>query len=117
MPLSDGQVSSWVASSVCRGLASSKAELVRSPEGRSATLERGGDAVRYRGARRGGLERGGDYSVGSRGARMGRSIELGCGPWLLVTIECVGMAGAVGPARPIVFCVFKGDLVSGLGCP
>ena len=70
-------MSKWIASSVCRGLASSKAELVRSPEGKSATLERGGDAVRCRGSRRGGLERSGDCSAGLGGPRMGRTAELG----------------------------------------
>ena len=41
--------------------------MVRSPEGRLATLERGGDAGRGRGPRRGALERGGDRPAGSRG--------------------------------------------------
>ena len=49
-------------------------------EGRSATFERGGDVVRFRGPWRGGLERSGDCSAGSRGARMGCTVELGCEP-------------------------------------
>ena len=77
MPLSEGQVSVWTASSVCRGLASCEVEFVRPPEGKSATLERGGDAVRCRGSRRGGLERSGDRSEGLRGPWMGYTAELG----------------------------------------
>ena len=50
-----------------RGVASSEAEMIRSPEGRLATLERGGDAWRPRGSRREALERGGDCPAGSRG--------------------------------------------------
>ena len=45
---------------LCRGLASSEAEMSFPLEGRSATLERGGDALRNRGSRGGALERGGD---------------------------------------------------------
>ena len=82
---------------LCRGVASSKAEMSYSLEGRFATLERDGDELRGRGSRgepsseaemshplegrfatlerggdcpagpRGTLERGGDRSVGSRG--------------------------------------------------
>ena len=70
-------MSKWIASSVYRGLASSEAELVCSPEGKSATLERGGDAVRCRGSRREGLERNGDRSAGLRGPWMGHTAELG----------------------------------------
>ena len=70
-------MSEWIASSVYRGLASSEAELVRSPEGKSAALKRGGDAVHCRGSRRGGLEQSGDRSAGLRGPRMGRTAELG----------------------------------------
>ena len=87
---------------LCRGVASSEAEMSYSLEGRFATLERGRDMVRGRGSRgepsreaemshplkgrsttlerggdcpagpRGTLERGGDCSAGSRGMRMGR---------------------------------------------
>ena len=53
MPPYGGRVSGWVTSPFCRGVASSEMELIRSPEGRSATLERGGGAVRYRGFRGG----------------------------------------------------------------
>ena len=41
-------------------------------EGRFATLERGGDAGRSRGASMGALERGGDRPAGLRGVWMGR---------------------------------------------
>ena len=51
--------------------------MIRSPEGRFATLERGGDAGRGRGSQRGVLERGGDCPVGSRGVRMGRTVYVG----------------------------------------
>jgi hypothetical protein len=92
-------VSKWIASSVCRGLASSEAELVRSPEGKSATLERGGDAVRCRGSRRGGLERSGDHSTGLRGPRMGRTVELGrrlSEDWAsLGSVEDLGVVGPI----------------------
>ena len=89
---------------LCRGVASSEAEMSYSLEGRFATLERGGDMLRGRGSRgepsseaemshplegrfatlerggdcpagpRGTLERGGDRSAGSRGMRMGRTL-------------------------------------------
>ena len=36
---------------LCRGVASSEAEMSYSPEGRFATLERGGDVLRGRGSR------------------------------------------------------------------
>ena len=58
-------------------LPSSEAETLRSPEGRVATLERGGDAGRGRGLRRGALERGGDHSADMRGVRMGRTAYVG----------------------------------------
>ena len=47
--------------------APTEVESIRSLEGRLATLERGGDAGRGRGPRRGVLERGGDRLAGSRG--------------------------------------------------
>jgi hypothetical protein len=50
-----------------RGVASSRAESVRFPEGRLATLERGGDAGHCRGSRWEALERGGDCPAGPRG--------------------------------------------------
>ena len=59
-------------------LPSSEAETIHLPEGRLATLERGGDAGRGRGSRRGALERGGDRLAGSRGVRMGRPEYVGC---------------------------------------
>ena len=51
--------------------------MIRSPEGRFATLERGGDAGRGRGSQRGILERGGDRPAVSRGVRMGRTVYVG----------------------------------------
>ena len=56
---------------LCRGVASSEAEMSHLLEGRSATLERGGDCPA---GLRGTLERGGDRSAGSRGMRMGRML-------------------------------------------
>ena len=49
-------------------------------EGRSSTLERGGDVVHCWRPRRGGLERDEDCSASSRGSQMGRIVELGRGP-------------------------------------
>ena len=51
--------------------------MIRSPEGRLATLERGGDAGHSRGLRWGALERGGDHPAGSRGVRTGRTEYVG----------------------------------------
>ena len=75
---------------LCRGVASSEAEMTYPLEGRFATLERGGDALRDRGSRGepsseaemsdplegrfATLERGGDCPAGSRGMRMGRTL-------------------------------------------
>ena len=86
--------------SICRGVALSEAEFPPEPrprrglgredhegggvgllsEGGSPSLERGGDGARCRRPWRGGLERGGDYSAGSREPRMGRTAMLGRGP-------------------------------------
>jgi len=49
---------------LCQGVASSEAEMSHLLEGRSATLERGGDCPA---GPRGTLEQGGDRSAGSRG--------------------------------------------------
>ena len=51
--------------------------MIRSPEGRFATLERGGDVGHGRGSQRGALERDGDRPTGSRGVRMGRTVFVG----------------------------------------
>ena len=51
--------------------------MIHSPEGRFATLERGGDAGRGRGSQWGALERGGDRPAGSRRVRMGRTVYVG----------------------------------------
>ena len=56
---------------LCREVASSEADMSHLLEGRSATLERGGD--RSAGLR-GTLERGGDRSAGLRGMWMGRTL-------------------------------------------
>ena len=49
-------------------------------KGRFPTLEQGGDVVPYWRPRRGGLERDGECSAGSRRPRIGRNAELGRGP-------------------------------------
>ena len=67
MPSYGGRVSGRAVCLFCRGVASSEVESIHSLEGRLATLERGGDAGRGRGPRRGALERGGDRPAGSRG--------------------------------------------------
>ena len=72
MPLYGGRVSGRAVRPFRRGVASSEAEMIRSPEGRLATLERGGGAGRGRGLRRGALERDGDHPASPRGVRMGR---------------------------------------------
>src|SRR6185312_7961051 len=110
---------------LCRGVASSEAEMSYSLEGRFATLERGGDMLRGRGyrgepsreaemshpleGRSATLERGGDRSAGSRGMRMGRTLgffesfpffRMGSRPWAFM-----------GPVALICVCVFKVILV------
>ena len=77
MPPYGGRASGKAVCPFRRGVASSEAETIRSPVGRLATLERGGDAGRGRGSRRGALERGGDRPAGSRGVRMGRTVYVG----------------------------------------
>ena len=94
---------------LCRGVASSETEMSYSPEGRFATLERGRGELRSRGSRgepsseaemshplegrSATLERGGDRSAGSRGMRMGRTLDffesfpffrMGRRPWAFV---------------------------------
>ena len=51
MPSYDGRVSGRAVCPLCREMASSEAEMSYSPEGRFATLERGGDVLRGRGSR------------------------------------------------------------------
>ena len=75
MPPYGGRVSGRAVCPFRRRVASSEAETIRSLEGRLATLERGGDAGRGRGLRRGALERGGNRPAGSRG--MGRTEYVG----------------------------------------
>ena len=78
---------------LCRGEASSEAEMTYPLEGRFATLERGGDAGRSQGVSTGTLERGGNRPAGSRGMRMGRTLgffesfpffRMGRRPWAFV---------------------------------
>ena len=73
MPPYGGRVSGMAVCPFRRGVASAEAEAFCSLEGRLATLERGGGAVRGRGLRQGALERGGDHPVGPRGMRTGRT--------------------------------------------
>ena len=92
-------ISRWVACSICQGWPRARWSFPRAEaprrarssclerggvgllyEGMSTTLERGGDVVDRWRPRRGGLERGGDRSTGSRGPRMGRTVELGHEP-------------------------------------
>jgi len=91
----------WLTRSRVDSLPSSEAEMVYPPEGRSATLERGGDCPA---GPRGTLERGGDRSAGSRGMRMGRTLDflesfpffrMGSRPWAFV-----------GPVTLTGVCVF-----------
>ena len=77
MPPFGGRVSGSAVCPFRRGVASSLAEMIRSPEGRLATLERGGGAGRGRGLQRGALELGGDHPAGPRGVRMGRTAYVG----------------------------------------
>ena len=77
MPPYGGRVSRKAVCPFRRGVASSEVEMIRLPEGRLATLERGGGAGRGRGLRRGALERGGDPPAGSRGVRTGRTEYVG----------------------------------------
>ena len=90
---------------LCRGVASSEAEMSYSLEGRFATLERGGDMRRSRGVSTGTLERGGDRPTGSRGMRMGRTLVFfESFPFLQIWKEAVGLRGL---SRLTCVCVFK----------
>ena len=103
-----------IANSVCRGVVSSEAEFACSPEGRSTTLERGGVAVRYRGSRRGGLERDGNRSAGSRGVSNGPYCGGGLHiePFLVFSFPRKETVGFHGPDRSTRVLRFEGDLVS-----
>ena len=79
MPPYGGRASEKTVCPFRRGVASSEAETIRSPVGRLASLERGGDGGHGRGPRRGALERGGNCPAGLRGVRMGRTVYLGRG--------------------------------------
>ena len=81
-------------------------------EGRSTTLERGGDCPA---GPRGTLERGGDRSAGSRGMRMGRTL----GFFESFAFFQVGRRprAFVGPVALTCVLHFKAILVSRLGCP
>ena len=96
---------------LCRGVASSEAEMSYSLEGRFATLERSGGEGSCRGPQQGDLERGGDCSAGSRGVRMGRTVYLGRGlgffesfPFLLIGRRLLAF---VGPFANMCFCVLR----------
>ena len=100
MPPYGGRVNGWPFCPFRRGVASSKAESVCSLEGRLATLERGGNAGRGRGSRRGALERGGDRAAGSRGVRMGRTMYVGR---VLASLSPFLSSGLEGGCRPLRF--------------
>ena len=51
MPSYDEWLGGGAVRPLCRGVASSKAEMSHPPEGRSASLERGGDVLRGQGSR------------------------------------------------------------------
>src|SRR6185436_17528156 len=106
MPSYGERLGSGAVCPLCRGVASSEAEMSHPLEGRFATLERGGDCPA---GLRGTLERGGDRSAGSRGMRMGRTLgvfesfaffQAGKRPWAFV-----------GPTALTGVCVFKVILV------
>ena len=128
---------------LCRGVASSEAQMSYSLEGGFATLERGGDMLRGRGSRgepsreaemshplegrsttlerggdcpagpRGTLERGGDRSAGSRGMRMGRTLGL----FESFPSDWNEAVGLHGPSCLSMCLRFKAILVPRLGCP
>ena len=106
---------------MCRGLASSEAEMTYPLEGRFATLERGGDALRGRGSpgepsseaemsdplegRFGTLERGGDFPAGLRGVRMGHMLGFfESFPFLRIWKEAVGLRGPSCLNMCLCFC-------------
>ena len=90
MPSYGGRLGGGAVCPLRRETASSEAEIGHPLEDRSATLERGGDALRGRGSRgepssevemsdplenrSATLERGGDRPAGLRGMRMGRML-------------------------------------------
>ena len=90
MPPYGGRLSDKAVCHLCRGVASSEAEMsyllegdslpsseaemICPLEGRFATLERGGDEGRSLRVPMGALERSGDRPVGPRGVRMGRML-------------------------------------------
>jgi len=75
------------------------------PEGRFATLERGGGAGRSRGVSTGTLERGGDRPAGSSEMRMGRTLGFfESFPFLQIWKEAVGLRG---PSCPNMFLHFE----------
>ena len=74
MPSYGGRLGGGAVCPLCREMASSEAEIGHPLEGRSAVLERGGDAFAWSRVPRGALERGGDCSAGLRGVRMGHTL-------------------------------------------
>ena len=115
MPPYGGRVSGRAVCPFRRGVASSEAEMIRLPEGRLATLERGGGMGRGRGLQRGALERGGDHPAGSRGVRMGRVLGFFESlSFFQIGNEAVGLRGL---SCLICVCVFMVVLVPRLGYP
>ena len=93
MPPYGERLGSGAVRSLCRGVASSEAEMTYPLERGFATLVRGGGAGRSREVSTGTLERGGVRPAGSRGARMGRTLgffesfpffQIGRRPWAFV---------------------------------
>ena len=85
--------------------------MIRSLEGRFATLERGGDAGRGRGFRWGALEQGGDHPMGSRGVRMGRTAYVNRVLGFSFLLDWKEAASLHGPGCPACVCVFRAILV------
>ena len=114
-----------------RGEPSSEAEMSHPLEGRSATLERGGDVSRGRESRgepsseakmsdllegrSATLERGGDCSVSLRGVRMGHM--LGFFESFSFLSDWKEAVGLCGPSCLNMCLRFNAILVPRLGCP
>ena len=80
---------------LCRGLASSEAEMSYPLEGRFATLERGGDEGRSSRVPMGALERSGDRPAGPEWGANGLHVGLLLSPFLSSRLE--GGWAFVGP--------------------
>ena len=100
MPPYDGRVSGRAVCPLCRGVASSEAEMSYPLEGGPLPSSEA-DMVCLLGGRFATLERGGDRPVGPRGVQMGRMLgffesftffQIGRRPWAfagLVALTCV----------------------------